>query len=295
MSDSTALPYVLKCLRHAAGLDVETAAQRAGISAAALRHIERGFRVPKWPTVCALADVLGVGTDAFREGVNTRPVESARMRDARLAGLGQWHREESNRRRINQEAYDGLSPDTRRAIEASGRRIGRFGEVMTAEQLERLPPEGAELGCGVRIAPVAPPAAVAGDDQAEARQLGDDQAEAGPVEPIIVDEPPLGERLQRVMLRQAEAGRLDRGDKRAFTQARRRCLKSGKDNLDAQLAGYAAVARHRELTRDAEKPSARIDPDRRSRVNPTPDTAGKAPRRRGQGKTSGQAEDGAVQ
>ena len=58
----------LKNLRERAGLSQEALARKADISSAGLRHIEQGVSDdPKWSTVVALADALGVPTDAFRD------------------------------------------------------------------------------------------------------------------------------------------------------------------------------------------------------------------------------------
>jgi transcriptional regulator with XRE-family HTH domain len=57
----------LRQLRTAAGLSQTALAQRAGLTRMAVAHLEMGRRQPTWATAVALADALGVSTEAFRE------------------------------------------------------------------------------------------------------------------------------------------------------------------------------------------------------------------------------------
>jgi transcriptional regulator with XRE-family HTH domain len=56
----------LLALRKAAELTQAELAEKAGISSNALARLERGEREPTWATVLALAEALGVETDAFK-------------------------------------------------------------------------------------------------------------------------------------------------------------------------------------------------------------------------------------
>lgn len=58
----------LKTLREAKGLTRYALAALSGVSAQSLHKIEKLNAVPSWPTVCQLADALGVSLDAFRLG-----------------------------------------------------------------------------------------------------------------------------------------------------------------------------------------------------------------------------------
>jgi transcriptional regulator with XRE-family HTH domain len=57
----------LKELREAAGLSQKDVCERTGLTPDGLSKLERGLRLPGWETVIALADVLGVSTEAFRQ------------------------------------------------------------------------------------------------------------------------------------------------------------------------------------------------------------------------------------
>jgi transcriptional regulator with XRE-family HTH domain len=56
----------LRQLRVAAGLNQAQLADLAGIKQSAVSKLERGAGWPTWETVIALADALGVSTEAFR-------------------------------------------------------------------------------------------------------------------------------------------------------------------------------------------------------------------------------------
>jgi transcriptional regulator with XRE-family HTH domain len=55
----------LKQLRHEAGFTQEQLSQRAGLSLAAIRHFEQGWREPTYATLLKLADALDVSLAAF--------------------------------------------------------------------------------------------------------------------------------------------------------------------------------------------------------------------------------------
>jgi transcriptional regulator with XRE-family HTH domain len=59
----------LKELRAAAGWSQPELAERAGMTKAGICNLEQGRRQASWATVVALADALGVSTEAFREPV----------------------------------------------------------------------------------------------------------------------------------------------------------------------------------------------------------------------------------
>jgi transcriptional regulator with XRE-family HTH domain len=52
-------------LRRGAGLTQEELAARAGLSASGVIHLENGHRAPRWDTVRALCQALGVTCQAF--------------------------------------------------------------------------------------------------------------------------------------------------------------------------------------------------------------------------------------
>jgi transcriptional regulator with XRE-family HTH domain len=55
----------LRQLRHEAGFTQEQLARRAGLSLAAIRHFEQGWREPTYATLLKLAEALGVSLAAF--------------------------------------------------------------------------------------------------------------------------------------------------------------------------------------------------------------------------------------
>lgn len=57
----------LRALREAAGLSVAELAGRIGFTRQAVWHLEAGKGRPSWDVVQALARVLGVTTDFFRD------------------------------------------------------------------------------------------------------------------------------------------------------------------------------------------------------------------------------------
>ncbi len=56
----------LKTLRLAKGWSQQELGERIGVSRQAIDQFERGRNGPKWETVCALADALGVSVEEFR-------------------------------------------------------------------------------------------------------------------------------------------------------------------------------------------------------------------------------------
>ena len=58
----------LKALREKAGLSQLQLAEKSGIAQRSISHYENGV-TPGWNTIVALADALGVPTDAFRGGL----------------------------------------------------------------------------------------------------------------------------------------------------------------------------------------------------------------------------------
>lgn len=63
----------LKELRTEAGLSQAKLAANAGMSLAGVTQLEQGLRQPTWVSIQALADALGVATDAFRSKAKPRP------------------------------------------------------------------------------------------------------------------------------------------------------------------------------------------------------------------------------
>jgi transcriptional regulator with XRE-family HTH domain len=59
--------FRLKELRAQAGLTQRELAERAGMTEAGVRNLEQRRTGPTWESVVALAEALGVPTDAFRE------------------------------------------------------------------------------------------------------------------------------------------------------------------------------------------------------------------------------------
>ncbi len=57
----------LRELRVGAGLTQDQLAEKAGVKRDAVARWERGTREPSWSNVVALADALGVSTEAFRQ------------------------------------------------------------------------------------------------------------------------------------------------------------------------------------------------------------------------------------
>jgi transcriptional regulator with XRE-family HTH domain len=57
----------LRKLRHRAKLSQHALAARAGLTKDAIAHLEQGRRRPRWDTVAALADALGVSCEDFRK------------------------------------------------------------------------------------------------------------------------------------------------------------------------------------------------------------------------------------
>jgi transcriptional regulator with XRE-family HTH domain len=64
--DKTTLARRVKELRERAGLTQEEPAARAGLRRRAVADMESDRSWPAWPTMCALADALGVSLDDFR-------------------------------------------------------------------------------------------------------------------------------------------------------------------------------------------------------------------------------------
>jgi transcriptional regulator with XRE-family HTH domain len=67
----------LRSLREAANLTQYELAKRAGLSKQALSRLELGEREPRWGTVQALAQALGVSVGDFAEPVASPPSEPA--------------------------------------------------------------------------------------------------------------------------------------------------------------------------------------------------------------------------
>jgi DNA-binding XRE family transcriptional regulator len=65
-SMDTTFPTRLRQLREAAKLTQQELADRAGLHRVAIARYEAGDRAPTYAALCALADALGVPTDAFR-------------------------------------------------------------------------------------------------------------------------------------------------------------------------------------------------------------------------------------
>jgi transcriptional regulator with XRE-family HTH domain len=63
----------LKELREAAGLSQVQLAEKAGIGAGGLRDIEQGRATPRWDTILALCQALGVDCSAFAQEPAERP------------------------------------------------------------------------------------------------------------------------------------------------------------------------------------------------------------------------------
>ena len=58
----------LRTLRQAAGLTIADLAEASGLAWTTVQSAESGARAdPRWSTVVALAEGLGVSTDAFRD------------------------------------------------------------------------------------------------------------------------------------------------------------------------------------------------------------------------------------
>jgi len=97
-----------------------------------------------------------------------------------------------------------------------------------------------------------------------------------------------GDLVAEVFKAKAAAGQLDAADRKAFHQAKRRAIKADRDPMTAALAGYLAVARHRENLASAEKRPPRTRQDRRSRVKSIDGPAEKPHQEPARQDTSGQ-------
>jgi DNA-binding XRE family transcriptional regulator len=64
---STGFRHKLRELRERAALTQPELARKADLSKDTVAQLEQGRYEPTWPTVLALADALGVSTEAFRE------------------------------------------------------------------------------------------------------------------------------------------------------------------------------------------------------------------------------------
>lgn len=71
--DAQLVGFRLKELREAAGLTQSGLAERAGVSQRAISHLEQGLHVPSFATISAIADVLGVSCEAFRQAPSNPP------------------------------------------------------------------------------------------------------------------------------------------------------------------------------------------------------------------------------
>jgi transcriptional regulator with XRE-family HTH domain len=95
MSDQTAIDFGLRLreLREQQDLTQKALADRVGLHLMELWKIELGQREPKWGTVPALADALGVGVEAFAGKPSRKTQKRGRGRPAkRRAGesLKEW-------------------------------------------------------------------------------------------------------------------------------------------------------------------------------------------------------------
>jgi transcriptional regulator with XRE-family HTH domain len=66
-------PARLRELRTEAGLTQDQLAEQAGVKRGAIARWESGTREPSWSNVIALADALGVSTEAFRQEAAAAP------------------------------------------------------------------------------------------------------------------------------------------------------------------------------------------------------------------------------
>jgi transcriptional regulator with XRE-family HTH domain len=66
MADEERFGARLRELRQAAGLTQEQLAIKAGVKVGTLRDIEQSRNSPRWKTVLALSEALGVSCEAFR-------------------------------------------------------------------------------------------------------------------------------------------------------------------------------------------------------------------------------------
>jgi transcriptional regulator with XRE-family HTH domain len=73
MADAEGFGARLRELREKAGLTQEDLAERAGVKRGAVARWESGAREPSWGNIVALADALGVSTEAFREEPDEPP------------------------------------------------------------------------------------------------------------------------------------------------------------------------------------------------------------------------------
>lgn len=64
--------------REAKGLSPYEVSQRTGLTAEAIRRLERGETAPTWKTVQKIARVLGVSLDSLRDDVLEMPEAKAR-------------------------------------------------------------------------------------------------------------------------------------------------------------------------------------------------------------------------
>lgn len=70
-ADPTGFGLRLKELREAAGLSQQELADRIGFHKLSVAKIEQGIREPTWASVLALANALGVTSDAFAKEPTT--------------------------------------------------------------------------------------------------------------------------------------------------------------------------------------------------------------------------------
>lgn len=87
---NTSLPLFaknLKSLRKAKGWTQQELADRMGIKRAALGAYEEGRSEPRLANVLAMADLLGVSTDAMMRGVNAKEIQENRTNGHRLRVL----------------------------------------------------------------------------------------------------------------------------------------------------------------------------------------------------------------
>jgi transcriptional regulator with XRE-family HTH domain len=80
-------------LREAKGLNKQELAESAGLPRPHVSKLEGGTLLPNWPTVCALAEALGVSVEAFRSSEDQRDHAAAT-----LAKVREWFEQSPLRR-----------------------------------------------------------------------------------------------------------------------------------------------------------------------------------------------------
>jgi|SRR5579859_223096 len=70
--DNTGFGERLKALREQAGMTQQQLASASGLNRFGVAKLEQGVGEPRWPTVLALANALGVSCEAFTGEATTR-------------------------------------------------------------------------------------------------------------------------------------------------------------------------------------------------------------------------------